>query len=401
MDLSLIMVTLGTLFLAGLAADTLGRKTRLPRVTLLLLCGVAFGDAGLGLLPPAVSELYDFLAITALTMVAFLLGNSLTVATLRSRGLAILSVSLATVMITIALVFVGLVAIGLPPGLALLLGAIATATDPAATQDAIAQSGRDGAFTDTLKGVVAIDDAWGLIAFSLVIVAAAQIGGANDLEHWSFMLADAGYEIGGAIVLGLAVGLPGAALTGRLRRGEPLRTEALGLVFLTAGTALWLEVSYLLAGMTAGAVIVNRARHHERAFHEIEALQWPFMLLFFILAGAAFSPAALLELGALGLIYMALRSVARVAGGWLGGKLAGMPAPQRSRIGLALLPQAGVAVGMALAAAERFPQWEAQIMSLAIGTTIAFELLAPILTVWVVRSVEPGRSKASIDGRDT
>ena len=389
MDLALILVTLGTLFLAGLAADSFGRRTRLPRVTLLLLCGLAFGEAGLGVIPPEVTAWYDFLAITALTMVAFLLGNALTLDTLRARGAAILSVSVAIVLVTIAVVFLGLVLLGLPPALALILGAIATATDPAATQDAIAQSGREGPFTDTLKGVVAIDDAWGLIAFSLVIVAAAQMAG-GEAVPLSHMAAEAGYEIGGALLLGLAIGLPGAALTGRLSRGEPLRTEALGLVFLTAGTALWLEVSYLLAGMTAGAVIVNRARHHDRAFHEIEALNWPFMLLFFILAGAAFAPDALVELGLLGLLYMLLRTLARIAGGWLGARLADMPGPQRSRIGLALLPQAGVAVGMALAAAERFPQWEAQIMSLTIGTTIAFELLAPILTVWIVRRVEPG-----------
>ena len=76
-------------------------------------------------------------------------------------------------------------------------------------------------------------------------------------------------------------------LTGRIKPGEPLQTEALGLVFLTAGLAIWLEVSYLLAGMTAGMLIVNFARHHRQAFHEIENARWPFMVLFFLLAGVS------------------------------------------------------------------------------------------------------------------
>jgi len=388
MDIATVMLTLGGLFLAGLAADTVGRRTRLPRVTLLLLCGIAAGSAGFDLLPPDFRDWYDFLAITALTMVAFLLGGAFEIGSLRARGAAILAISLVSVVVTLAVVAFGLWAIGLPLGAALLLGAIASATDPAATQDAIRQSGRSGPFTQTLRGIVAIDDAWGLVVFSLVVVVAGLLGGAGE-AGLTEMLGHAGYEIGGAVMLGLVIGVPGAALTGRLRPGEPLQTEALCLVFLTAGCALWLGVSYLLAGMVAGAVIVNRARHHDYAFHEIEMLQWPFMLLFFILAGAALDLAALRDLGALGLGYIVLRSLARIGGGWLGARIAATPPVQRPLFGLALLPQAGVAVGMALAASERFPDWAGQIMTLTIGSTVAFELLAPALTIWAVRRAEP------------
>ncbi|MEQ9259177.1 MAG: cation:proton antiporter, partial [Roseovarius sp.] len=251
-----------------------------------------------------------------------------------------------------------------------------------ATQDAIRQARANGPFAETIRGVVAIDDAWGLMAFSLAaVIAQAMASGGAELGH----LGKALWEVGGALALGTAIGLPAAYLTGRLSKGEPLQMEALGIVFLTAGLAIWLEVSFLLAGMTAGALVANLARHHDRAFHEIEHIQWPFMLLFFILAGASLDPRQLAEAGAVGLAFILLRVASRIAGGWLGATLAGAPPRERPWYGVALTPQAGVAVGMALVAAQGFPEHGRLILSLTIGTTVVFELLGPAATIWALR----------------
>jgi len=333
--------------------------------------------------PEALTALYPTVALIALTMVAFLLGSALSRETLRAHGRAILVVSLAVTGATLGLVAAGLWALGVAPPVALLLGAIATATAPAATYDVIRQSGVENGFTRVLKGVVAIDDAWGLIVFSVARVF-VQVQ-AGDGSAAGAVLIDAGREIGGAVALGLALGVPGAVLTGRITRGEPLRVEALGLVFLTAGLALWRELSYLIAGMTAGLVIVNFARHHTRAFHEIENLQWPFMVLFFVLAGATLEAQALREVGWIGAAYIALRIAARVAGGWLGGTLAGTAPAWRPWIGPALLPQAGVAIGMALIAAEQMPGDGARIMALTIGEAVVFELIGPVAAGVAIR----------------
>jgi len=395
MHLDLVFLTLGVLFLMGLAADELGRRTRLPRVTLLLLTGVVVGRSGLDLIPPEAQQWYEFLSIAALTMVAFLLGSALTKKTVATHGPEILLVSIAVVVVTLAVVAGGLVLFGLPLGLALLLGAIATATAPAATEDTIRQSGMTGAFPDTLKGIVAVDDAWGLLAFSLMIVLAGLL---NGHVHDGILL-EAGREIGGALLLGAAIGVPAAFLTGRISPGDPLQSEALGLVFLTAGLAVWLEVSYLLAGMTVGAFIVNFARHHRQAFHEIDSFRWPFMVLFFLLAGVSLEIDQLAGIGWFGLAYVVLRVVSRVLGGWIGCWLAGSPSPVRNWTGAALLPQAGVAIGMALVAAETFPQWADIIMTLTIGTTIIFELLGPPVTLLALRRVQRAQEASSGETR--
>jgi Kef-type K+ transport system membrane component KefB len=291
----------------------------------------------------------------------------------------------------------GLSLLGVAPGLALILAALATATDPAATTDTIAQARATGPFTDRLKGIVAVDDAWGLIVFSLVLVAVTVMGG-DGAEGAPSPLLEGGRELGGSLLVGLATGMPAALLTGRLTPGEPLQSEALGIVFLTAGLAIWLEVSPLLAGITAGAVVANLARHHERAFHEIENVEWPFLLMFFILAGATLDVARVPELGLVGLATSFCASSSRMIGGWIGCRLARLPRQECKWLGPALLPQAGVAVGMALVAGETFPDWRDTIVTLIVGTTVVFELIGPPLTMLALRRVTaqstaaPGRA---------
>ncbi len=382
MDQALLLTTLGVLFLGGLAADRVGHLTRLPRVTMLLLLGLLVGESGLGLLPDAANALFEPVSVVALTMVAFLLGGDLTRSNLARHGRAIFAISLSVVAGTTVIVGVGLTLIGLDPGLALILGAIATATAPAAIADVIHESGIRNGFTETLSGIVAIDDVWGLMVFSLCLALVQQTNG------WSGPLIGATHDIGGAILLGLVLGVPAAYLTGRLKPGEPLQSEAIGLVFLTAGLSIWLGVSFLVAGMTAGTVVANLARHHAYAFKEIEDIEWPFMLLFFLLAGASLDLDALWSLGWVSIVYVGLRVVSRLISGEVGERIGRVPAAERHAYGPALLPQAGVAVGMALVAAEAMPDRAATIMTLTIAATVFFEIVGPPCTLAALRRVK-------------
>lgn len=383
MELETAFLTLGAVFLAGLAADAVGRRTRLPRVTLLLLIGILAGRSGFDIIPHGFEQLFGFLSTAALSMVAFLLGNALTLKKLRKNGRMILWVSWSVIVATMIIVTGGLAIIGVALPLAIILAALATATDPAATQDILHETHAHGGFPETIEGIVAIDDAWGLVVFSLALVVAGALAGQDGDGHALTAL----LEIGGAIGVGVALGTPAAYVTGRLKKGEPMQAEALGLVFLTAGVCAWLDLSVLLGGLAAGMVVANFAHHHKRPFHEIEHIQWPFMLLFFVMAGAVLDVAQLWALGGIGAGYVLLRIVARIIGGWLGAWLAGAPPDQRAWIGPALLPQAGVAVGMALVAAQSFPQYADVIVTLTVGTTVLFEVIGPPITRMAVLRV--------------
>lgn len=383
-DIARILVTFGGLFLLGLVADLLGRRTPLPRVSVLLVAGFLIGPAVLDWLPGFTADWFPVLTNIALAMIGFLLGHNLTPARLRELGRPVLAMSLGEVLLTALLVFAVLSLFGVPVELALLLAGIAPATAPAATLDVVEEYGARGHFTDTLLGIVAIDDAWGLLAFSLLLAAAQAIaghGGALD------SLLAGGREILGSLLLGLALGLPMAYLTGRIRPGEPTQAEALGVVLLCAGLAAWLEVSYILSAIVLGAVVANFARHHERPFRAIEGLDWPFLVLFFLLAGASLHVETLVQAGVLTFAYIALRILGRIAGTRLGGRISGADAATRRWMGLALLPQAGVAIGMALVAAQRFPEIADIILPVVLGSTVVFELLGPVVTRWALAEV--------------
>jgi len=297
---AIVLVSLGSIFLASLAVDMLGRRTRLPRVTLLLLLGVVVGPVGLDLLPAASLDWFPFIAHLALAMVAFLLGGELTPGFLSGHGWRLVGVSGVVVGVTALVLMIGLLIGGWPVEIALLLGAIATSTDPAAVSDVV-------------------------------------------------------------------------------REGEPTLAEALGGVVLCAGLSLFWGVSYLLAAMTMGAVVANLARHHRRPFRAIEGIEWPFMLLFFVLSGASLRTGLLAEVALLTSVYIGLRVLGRIAGGWAGARLAGQPRYARS-LGIALLPQAGVAIGMALVVSEHVPDVGPEILGATVTATIFFEIIGPILT---------------------
>jgi Kef-type K+ transport system membrane component KefB len=381
-ELSRTLVTLGGIFLLGLATDALGRRTGLPRVTLLLVLGFAIGPSGLGWIPDFERHWFPLTAHVALAMVGFLLGNALSLNRLREHGRAVLSISVCAVVTTGLLVGAGLWLVGLPLELALVLGGISTATAPAASQDVVHEAGARGPFSDTLLGIVAVDDAMALILFSVLLVAAQAAAG--DVVALGGLRAPL-WDVGGAVLLGAVLGFPMAWLTGRVRPGEPTLAEALGAVFLCSGLALMLEVSYLLACVTLGTVVANTARHHERPFHAIEGVEWPLLILFFVLAGASLDVTALPALGGAGLAYVLLRAAGRVAGAWIGSRAARAPRSVERWMGLALMPQAGVALGMALVAAQRLPELAALVLPMVIATTTFFELVGPVLTRLALR----------------
>lgn len=380
-----ILFAIGGILLLGLAADYLGRRTFLPRVTLLLIAGIMVGDSVLGMIPDSVTSRFELIADMALLMIGFLLGGKLTFKSLKQEGRQLLWISLSATLGTTLIVTLALAATGLSVEIAILLGCIAAATAPAATVDIVQESGSDTVFSRLLLAIVAIDDAWAMILFSMGLALVSLLNGVQDS---ALFLQHAAYEITGALLLGGSLGLPAALLTGRIRPGQPMLTEALGLVFLCGGIAMWLEVSFLIAVMTMGAVVANLARHHEYPFHEIENIEWPFMIIFFMLAGASLELGMLAELGLVGMVYLTARVGGKLFGGWFGGWMCQADNRVRRWIGMALMPQAGVAIGMALLTANQFPEYRQIILSLVISTTVIFELVGPVFTRMAIRKTQ-------------
>ncbi|MGD8913269.1 MAG: cation:proton antiporter [Candidatus Thiodiazotropha sp.] len=376
------LLTLGVILLAGLATDAIGRHTFLPRVTLLLLFGILIGRQMLDLIPPIFTDRFELIANMTLLMVGFLLGGKLTAGFLKQSAEKTFLISISTAVITVLVVIIGLMAIGIETEIAILLGCIASATAPAATLDIVLESNQKGPFSDLLLSIVALDDVWGLILFSIgVAVVMAMLGNTAETSQLYIVTKD----IGGALMLGLTLGFPAAFLTGRIRQGQPMLMEALGLVFLCGGLALWLEVSFLVASIVMGSVVTNFATHHEYPFHEIENIEWPFMSIFFVLAGASLEFDAIMEVGLIGALYIGSRIAGKLLGARIGAEISGADSNTRHWMGCALLPQAGVAMGMALVASNQFPEYRQTLLTIVIGSTVFFEILGPIFTRLALR----------------
>ena len=382
------LVAIGGILLLGLAADAVGKRTFLPRVTLLLLCGVVIGESALDIIPTGVSNSFELIANLALMMVGFLLGGKLTVYSLKESGRQLIWISVCAALGSTVIVALGMLAVGQSLSVAVLLGCIAAATAPAATVDVVLESGRDTGFSRLLLAIVAVDDAWALILFSIGLAMVSLLNGMQDIPA---SLLVAAREIFGALLLGGIMGWPAAKLTGRIRPGQPMLTEALGLVLICGGAAVWLDVSFLIATMAMGAVITNIAIHHEYPFHEIENIEWPFMVIFFVLAGASLKIGMLTGLGLIGFVYLLARASGKLLGTWIGARASHAGENVRRWMGSALLPQAGVAIGLALLAVNKFPEYRQIILPVAVASTVFFELIGPIFTRIALRSANQAR----------
>ena len=391
---SQFLLALGGILLLGLVTDTLGRRTHLPRVTLLLIFGIIIGKDLLDIIPAVFSERFEIIADMALLMVGFLLGGKLTVSTLKKSAGQILWISISAAIVTTVMVILGLLWIGVPADIAILLGCIASATAPAAVLDVVTESNIKGQFSELLLSIVSLDDAWALLLFGIGVVVVKSI---NGLDADIMPLLAVSREIGGAIILGILIGLPAAYLTGRIRPGQPSLIEALGIVFVCGGLALMLDVSFLIASMVMGAVITNLARHHEYPFHAIEGIESPFMVIFFVLAGASLELTLVNEIGFIGMVYVLCRTAGKYFGGMLGSHYSKAGKQTTQWIGVALLPQAGVAIGMALVAAKHFPEYSQTLLSVIISTTIFFEIIGPVFTRLALQRVHTARVQTASD----
>jgi Kef-type K+ transport system membrane component KefB len=369
---------------AGKGADILG----FPRVAAYLLVGVLFSPGLLGSrfdLP--IGAWTEGFTTGALGVIAYLVGGSITAGQLRRLGRVIVVSALGESLGAMLFVFLAVLGFLAFQGntetllLALAFAVLAVSTAPAATLAVIHQYRTKGPMTDTLLGVMALDDAAGIICFSLLLALAAD----NSLTS-GFI--SAGIEIGGALLLGAFGGLllsRISALFGESAARLPLLFSS---ILLILGIAHSLQLSLLLAAMSLGFA----ARHFahasaKRLFSPIHNLEETIFLLFFTLAGTHFDILLFQQHIDLITIYVLSRIAGKMAGAGIGSRLTAAQTVIVRWLGLGLIPQAGVAVGLALILSHQsvFAQTGQMIVNVILGTTLIYELLGPLAAQFALR----------------
>lgn len=377
----------GFILTAGLFSAKLIKRIKFPAVTAYLLLGILIGPSLFKLVPEGILNSSGLISNIVLGIIAFGIGQNFSRYHLRKIGKPIIWISIleacgAWILVTLAFSVI----LRQPFYVSLLFGAIASATAPAATVMVLREYRARGNFTDTLLGVVAIDDAWCLIIFAISL-AISQAIYAHTLAT-SFLLKvffNSVLSILGAFVLGGVL----ATLLSLLYRFIHTQTEllifTLGFIFLNIGLAIWLHLSVLLSSMFLGAVLINLHRYSFKFFDALKYVDSPLFLLFFVLAGANLEIRILPKLGFIGLTYLMFRVIGKMIGAGVGAQIANASKNIRKYLGLGLVPQAGVALGVALIAKNDFPVVGEMIFTTIIATTVVYELIGPLCTKFALQ----------------
>jgi NhaP-type Na+/H+ or K+/H+ antiporter len=376
---------LGFIFLAGLLSARLINKLRFPAVTAYLILGILIGPSILNLTSQELINSSGFISNIVLGLIAFGLGQSFTREFFRNIGrpvlwISILEAVLPWVLVTLSFFFI----LKQPFYVALLFGAIASATAPAATVMVVREYKAKGRFTDILLGVVAIDDAWCLIIFALSLAISKALAFHTSNTFVFKVIFHSLIEIIGALMLGGLIACFATLFSKFIRTQTELLIYTLGFILLTTGLAILLHLSVLLANMFLGTVLININKSNLEFFDVLKLIDSPLYLLFFVLAGANIEIGLLKGIGITGIIYIFFRTTGKTVGSVWGGYIVKVEKNIRRYLGLGLLPQAGVALGCALIAKNDFPEVGSIVFTTIVATTVVYELIGPLCTKYAL-----------------
>ncbi len=369
-----IIISIAVILLAGFLMTRLTKKIKLPDVTAYITAGIVIGPYALNLIPQEIITGLDFVTDVALAFIAFGTGQYFRLDALRGRAGKVVVITLCESLLAAAAVTLTMLALGFSLSFSLLLGAIGCATAPASTMMTIRQYKARGEFVDTVLQVVALDDAVSLIAFSIC----AAVCGAMEGGAFSFEL------VGRPVlynIIGVALGaLGGWALKWLVpeRRSRDNRLIlAIAVILALTGICSGMGVSPLLACMAMGTAYANTGGNAE-LFRQVYHFTPPIMTLFFVLSGLRLEVPALRAAGLAGIAYFAVRVLGKFAGAALGARVVGEPPRTQRFLGLTLVPQAGVSIGLAALGQRLLPDTIGTLLNVIIlSSAVLYEMIGP------------------------
>ena len=384
------ILSLGLLVIAGFIFGRIFNKMGLPSVTGYIVSGIVMGPYGLNIIHKGILSGSDFVSSVALSFIAYTLGKSFTLKSMRKIGKSVFAISIGEVVVSFLVVTLALKFIlHQPLYLSIVIGAIAPATAPAAVVMVVREYKAKGPLTDTLLGVVAIDDAWGIMLFAFSIALARSLAMSKGIVFSSVFhqMSHAFLEVVGSLGIGFVVGYIFSKLFKYFKTPTHTLIGIIGIILLTGGICEELKFSILLSNMMLGTTIANTIKPSTRAFDILEGFDPPLYLLFFVLAGASLEVTNLKALGLIGLVYVLTRLPGEMLGAYIGARISKAPPNVRKYLGLGLAPQAGVAIGLAIISKIYLPEGDL-ILSTIIVTTVIYELIGPPLVKLALRKAK-------------
>lgn len=383
-----LILLLGFILLLGALGGRLFQKLKIPQVVGYIVIGILLGQSGFQILSASVITALDPLSSIALSLIGFMIGGELKWQVIKKYGTQFIGILLFESIVPFFVVSIVITGVSYAAtknfatslALGLVLGAISSATAPAATTDVLRENRTRGPLTTTVLGIVALDDAVALILYAFASSIAATLLGVRTASVASQLLLLL-YDICGSVVLGAVIGFfLSLFIRNVMTDSGRILGFSLGSLFLSTGIAYFLHLDTILAAMALGFFMVNFAPAKTRpTFTLVENFTPPIYVLFFVLVGAKLNIWNVTAfVGILAVLYVVLRTAGKSIGATFGSYITKASESVRKYLPFCLLSQAGVAIGLSISAGHSF--------STTIGPTI---LLIITATTFIVQLIGP------------
>lgn len=375
------LTSLGLILLLALLAGHLVKVLRIPEVTGYILAGIALGPSILGWVSAENLLALEVLSEVALGLILFSIGSVFEFSRFRRLGRQFLYLTLVESVLASALVTAGVLVLGQPWQVALLLGAVAIATAPASTLMVIRECDSSGPLTDNLLGIIAVNNLFCITAYAgaaALIDLTSGIGGRSLFDALYLAVFPLVWQLVGSAAWGYLVGMLLAGWSTQVKETGEMLILLAGSILLCVGVSRLLELSPLVASLAVGATMVNLSRRSRPLFSTLAGTDPPFYAIFFVLAGADLDLALVPAMGVVGMVYVGGRSLGKFVGAVAGARWLQLEPSVQRYLGFGLLAQAGLAVGLTLAIEARYEAFGPAVSTVVLASVAIFEMIGPI-----------------------
>jgi len=387
-----ILFFVGLAIICGFIGGKTSNKIKNPAVVGYLLAGLLLGPSFLNILTLKRLDSLGVFNDVALAVVAFIIGSEMRLGVLRKLGKGIVTIIFSESLGAFFLVFTGVYLLTHKLYLALIFGAMAPASAPAGTAVVLQEYKAKGPLTNALYAVVGLDDGLAIMIYAFA-AALAKISISGHTDSFINTLKGPVFEILGAIFMGALLGIALGYFIKKMHSKKEVLGISLATIMICAGLANYLHLSLILANLSMGVVFANLFIFaNRRAVEALDVISLPIYTIFFVIAGAHLQISLLPAMGFLGLVYILCRSFGLIGGSFFGATISKSDPIIRKYLGLGILSQAGVAIGLAIMATRDFSALGQVGKDLGIlvintiaATTIIFEIIGPIATKFAIR----------------
>lgn len=382
------VLLVGIILVLALIGGHLVKPFKAPEVVGYFFIGLLLGPSFSEILTYDATTTLEFFGEIALGLILFGIGAIFDFDNLKKIGKQTLLLTLLIMAGTIAIVFICLLFTSGYWQVALLLAVIATEISPIATILVLREANSKGPLTDTIANILALNNVACLIIFGfaaflvrLFVKTDPNITFGQIITQELFLLA---WTILGSIALGVLLGYALALWGSRVEESGELLILVLGMLLIAIGASKWLGLSPLITPMVMGATLINLAKESRHLFDVLGKTDPPVYALFFVLAGAHLQISDLLAIGVSGIAYTVARVIGKIVGAYFGTRYFKYPPVVSKYLGLALVPHAGVAIGLAIQVKAVLPQQASTISTIILGSIMINEVIGPIMTKYAI-----------------